>query len=112
MSSLAMMCPRSGDWFDAYASVLRYFGTKRWLFANHLKPTIAGIHLAFREKMNPCAGDLLRRALESKKARVMRAFEDMEDWLRGQDLNLRPSGYGPQDDELPSPVEAKLSRQR
>ena len=45
---------------------------------------------------------------ERKKAPVadrgwMICAGDVGGWLRGLDLNQRPSGYGPQDDELPRP---------
>ena len=58
-------------YFDAHVSVLRYFRTKRLLFLNHLKLAIAGIHLAFREKMKPSCRRFSQLCFGIEKARLL-----------------------------------------
>ena len=82
--------------------------------AHDIAPAIFPVPIQFPEVVLPsfvehrfAPGDdrVTTRRLKCKKPADAAGFSivvfQMVVWLRGQDLNLRPSGYGPKDDELP-----------
>jgi hypothetical protein len=56
------------------------------------------------------------KLLEAYAEELLRKFPKWENLqvsvVAGAGFDLRPSGYGPQDDELPSPAKKNSSRQR